>query len=121
MIKKQYKNTLKKYANILAKEGINVDALYLFGSRAKGTSHRYSDFDACVVSPNFGKNYSQEIVDLMKLTRKANWLIEPHPYSPEDFYDPTNDFANEIRRTGIRIIWFILLLLPKNPTNPLLI
>jgi len=104
MIKKKYKHYLKQYAKILNKAGIKVDALYLFGSRAKGTNHQYSDIDTCVVSPDFGKDYFEEMVNLMKLTRKTSWLIEPHPYSPEDFYDKTNDFANEIRRMGIRVI-----------------
>ena len=104
MISKKYKEYLLKYADILNKSGIKVNALYFFGSRVKGTNHQYSDLDTCVVSPDFSKDYSQEMVNLMKLTRKTSWLIEPHPYSPEDFYDKTNDFANEIRRTGIRVI-----------------
>jgi predicted nucleotidyltransferase len=104
MIKKQYKQYLKKYAEILTKEGIKVEALYLFGSRAKGTNHQYSDLDTCIVSPNFGKDYCEETINLMKLTRKASWLIEPHPFSLTDFNDKSNDFAREIQKTGIQII-----------------
>jgi hypothetical protein len=40
----------------------------------------------------------------MKLTRKASWLIEPHPFSLTDFNDKSNDFAREIQKTGIQII-----------------
>ena len=103
-MKKLYKNIALKYASILNKNGINVDAMYLFGSRIKGTNTKTSDLDTCIVSPNFGKDYCKETVDLMKLTRKTSWLIEPHPYSTEDFNDKSNDFAKEIQRTGIQII-----------------
>lgn len=34
-------------------KSIKVDKLILFGSRAKGNFHRYSDFDLIIISPDF--------------------------------------------------------------------
>jgi len=103
-MKKIYKNIALKYASILNKNGINVDAMYLFGSRIKGTNTKYSDLDTCIVSKNFGKDKIKNTADLYFYTKNASPMIEPHPFSPTDFNDKSNDFAKEIQRTGIQII-----------------
>ena len=103
-MKKLYKNIALKYASILNKNGINVDALYLFGSRIKGINSKYSDLDTCIVSKNFGKDKIKNTADLYFYTKNASPMIEPHPFSLTDFNDKSNDFAKEIQRTGIQII-----------------
>ncbi|PIU73581.1 hypothetical protein COS78_01550 [Candidatus Shapirobacteria bacterium CG06_land_8_20_14_3_00_40_12] len=103
-MKKIYKNIALKYASILNKNGINVDALYLFGSRIKGTNDKYSDLDTCIVSKSFGEDRVKNSADLYFYTKNASPLIEPHPFSLTDFKDKSNDFAQEIQKTGVRII-----------------
>jgi predicted nucleotidyltransferase len=103
-MKKLYKNIALKYASILNKNGISVDAMYLFGSRIKGTNTKNSDLDTCIVSKNFGKDKIKNTADLYFYTKNASPMIEPHPFSLTDFNDKSNDFAREIQRTGIQII-----------------
>lgn len=94
---------IKHYIKNLSKVPITIDSIYLFGSRAKGTTRRWSDYDFCVVSPNFGINKVDETTTLLMAARDIKENIEPHPMTPIEFNDPNNDFANEIKRTGIKI------------------
>jgi len=41
---------VKAYGQDIAKRGIKWDQLIVFGSQAKGTQHKWSDIDVCVVS-----------------------------------------------------------------------
>ncbi|MBU1130203.1 nucleotidyltransferase domain-containing protein [Patescibacteria group bacterium] len=104
MKKKKYIDWAKKYAKIVVDSGIRIKMMYIFGSRARGGGYKYSDLDISVVSPDFGKDRLSERVRLMGLTRKVSLLIEPHPFSVEDFSDKCNLLAEEIKRTGIRVI-----------------
>ena len=99
-----YRNIALKYASILNKNGISVDALYLFGSRIKGNHTKYSDLDLCVVAKNFGKDKIKDTANLYFYTKNASGLIEPHSFSLSDFNDKSNDFAQEIKKTGVKII-----------------
>jgi len=38
------------------------------------------------------------------LAADMNENIEPHPMSVEEFNDPNNDFAKEIKRTGSKVL-----------------
>jgi len=41
---------VKAYGQDIAKRGIKWDQLIVFGSQAKGTQHKWSDINVCVVS-----------------------------------------------------------------------
>jgi len=94
----------QQYTEALMNSGINIQEVYLFGSRVSGKARRWSDLDTCVVSPEFGKDRLAERVTLLKLGRDISPLIEPHPFSLEDFADEENPLAQEIQRTGVRIV-----------------
>ena len=53
-------NQAKKFVLQLKNDGINVDSAFLFGSYAKGTQHKYSDIDVCIVSPKLTKCHCLE-------------------------------------------------------------
>ena len=59
---------VKQYSRQLKKAQIDFDRLIVFGSQAKGISHKDSDIDVCVVSKKFGKNRYDERGVLMKVT-----------------------------------------------------
>lgn len=44
---------IRRYCEELARVGIRVTQVFLFGSHAKGTAHEWSDVDLIVVSPDF--------------------------------------------------------------------
>lgn len=93
-------NLIKKYRQVVINAGIPVQQMILFGSYAKGSPKPWSDVDVCVVSPVFGKDGYDEMVQLMKLTSSVENMIEPHPYSPKDLADPWDPLAYEIRTHG---------------------
>ena len=78
-----------------------VRSALLFGSFAKGTNHDDSDIDIAIVL-----NHVHDIIDtqaeLMKLRRKIDLRIEPHPFDYKDF-NRTNPVVNEILKCGINI------------------
>lgn len=103
MTKKTIAAVIKQYVDTVKKNGIPVQDVYLFGSTAKGNTHKGSDIDICIVSPSFGKNRFDERLKLMNLRDGISDLIEPHPYSPADFNNPYDPLSAEIVKTGIHI------------------
>ncbi|HOW30376.1 MAG TPA: nucleotidyltransferase domain-containing protein [Bacteroidales bacterium] len=74
---------------------------FLFGSFAKGTFHEDSDIDIAVVIGSAADIIDTQI-DMMKLRRKVDLRIEPHPFVSRDF-NIDNPVVNEILKYGIRI------------------
>ena len=86
------------------KTGIPVENIYIFGSHISGKAHIGSDIDICVVSSIFGKDRLKERLMLMKLQEDINDRIEPHPFSPEDFSNPFDPLAFQIKKYGLLIM-----------------
>lgn len=97
------KNLIRKYREVLKREGIPVEKIILFGSYAKKKAKPWSDVDLCVVSKLFGKDSYDEMVRLKKLTSEIDPMIEPHPYHPNDLADPYDPLAYEILHTGVAV------------------
>ncbi|MCL4390169.1 MAG: nucleotidyltransferase domain-containing protein [Patescibacteria group bacterium] len=96
-------NKAKKFVVQLRNDGVEVDSAFLFGSYAKGTQHKDSDIDVCIVSQRFGKDYIEEMVDLRMKALKIDIRIEPIPLTPRDLADPYSSLSTEIRNTGLAI------------------
>ena len=84
MDRKKYLNYIKKFKKNLNKD-IPTDRIILFGSRAYGKPHRWSDFDLIIVSKKFRK------LDFIKRGSRMYkyWDID-YPvdflcYTPEEF------------------------------------
>ncbi|MEK9178982.1 MAG: nucleotidyltransferase domain-containing protein [Patescibacteria group bacterium] len=103
MTQKDIRKIVSDYLTDIKKSGIKISEAYLFGSRVKGTEHAGSDIDLCIISEEFGKDRQKERVNLMNLQKSDNYIIEPHPFSPADFYRGVDLLAKEIQRTGIRL------------------
>ena len=86
---------------LLEAQGVPIREAYLFGSWAKGTQHRHSDIDICIVSRQF-RNWEKKVIALGSARYDDLLQIEPHGYHPSEFLND-NPVAQEIRRTGIRI------------------
>ncbi len=93
---------VRRYLSLLQENRFDIRKAYLFGSYAKGAPHEDSDIDLAVVMNNLQNSFLMQ-VELMKLGRKIDSRIEPHPFDAEDF-DSTNPFAYEIITTGIQIL-----------------
>ena len=69
---------LRQYAAVL-KQTMQVDAIYLFGSYAKGEASPDSDIDVLVLSPDFADDVLENQMQLMRARRKIDLRIESHP------------------------------------------
>ena len=93
---------VKKYVNHLKVNKYNVQKAYVFGSYANGRFHEDSDIDLALVLNNLSNSFLMQI-ELMKLCRKFDTRIEPHPFDEADFNE-SNPFANEILSKGIQVV-----------------
>ena len=101
MDKKQAYEVAKRYADFLRKNKSGVKKVYLFGSYVKGTAKENSDIDLAVVFETFLDSFDMQ-VELMKLRRRFDARIEPHPFREVDF-NLSNPFASEIITSGFEL------------------
>lgn len=84
MGKKEHLRELKQFKERLSRD-LPIEKMYLFGSRAYGKPHRWSDFDLLVVSSKFrGKKFRYRPLGFWRY-----WTID-YPvdflcYTPEEF------------------------------------
>lgn len=83
------------------RENYNFIKIILFGSYAKGNYTDDSDIDIAIVFNDYN-NLMDIQLDLMRLRRKIDSRIEPHPFREKDF-DLSNPLVNEIMRYGQEI------------------
>lgn len=86
---------------MLIPDDLGVKKAYLFGSFAKGNEKEESDIDVAIILNNMPDFFAAQ-KQLMRLRRKVDLRIEPHPISAKDFNN-MNPFAYEIQQTGIEI------------------
>jgi len=94
--------SVKKYISFLKKNDFSIQKAYIFGSYAKGTFNDDSDIDLAVVMNELSNGFLTQ-VELMKISRRFDTRIEPHPFDEADF-DTSNPFAHEILATGVQIL-----------------
>ena len=80
----------------------NVQKAYLFGSYASDKYNEDSDIDLAIVMKKLSNSFTTQ-VELMKISRKFDTRIEPHPFEESDF-NVTHPFANEVLNTGIQLM-----------------
>ncbi len=97
MDKRDAINIASRYADAVK---LKYDAvkIILFGSYAKGNYHKDSDIDVAVILKDFN-NLIDTQLDLMRIRRKIDSRIEPHPFREKDF-EITNPIVNEIVKYG---------------------
>jgi uncharacterized protein len=89
-----------KYIDSLSNKYVILQA-FMFGSFAKGTNHDDSDIDIAIVVKDVSDIIETQI-DMMKLRRKVDLRIEPHPFMADDFNND-DPVVNEILKSGIQI------------------
>jgi uncharacterized protein len=100
MVNQSIIETAERFAKLIP-ANLMMKRTYLFGSYTKGDEREESDIDIAIVLGN-KDDFFETQMQLMRLRRKIDLRIEPHPISEKDFND-LNPFAFEIRRTGIEI------------------
>lgn len=87
----------REYADRVEEE-LKVDSIYLFGSFINGSPNHDSDIDIAVISEDFTGDLIEDTMKLMRIRRKVNTRIEPHPLCKG------NPFINEVIASGLRIV-----------------
>jgi|APTNR8051073442_1049403.scaffolds.fasta_scaffold01627_8 predicted nucleotidyltransferase len=96
-------NTVKRFAEAIRKQGIDLKAVILFGSYARGEQREWSDIDVALVADEFIGVSFEDIKRFIDVTIQKPYLfIESHTFNTSEFYEG-NPFISEIRRTGIVI------------------
>ena len=93
---------VKRYLDYLKTNKIKVQKTYIFGSFAKNKNRDDSDIDIALIINNMSNSFLMQ-VELMKLGRKIDSRLEPHPFDASDFND-SNPFAYEILKNGISVL-----------------
>ncbi|MCF6365040.1 MAG: nucleotidyltransferase domain-containing protein [Bacteroidales bacterium] len=97
MDKTEIINIVNEFATKVA-EKYDCVSIVLFGSYAKGSYHIDSDIDIAVILKDYD-NLMNIQLELMKLRRKIDNRIEPHPIKESDFNEG-NPLVNEIKKYG---------------------
>ncbi len=93
---------IQRLIQLVTKE-LRLEAVYLFGSIAKGDSHDCSDIDLAIVSPDFKGDSFEDSKKLFPHVLNVDTGIEVHTFRPADFTS-SNPFVKEIITTGVRVL-----------------
>ena len=90
--------------------------IWLWGSRAYGTPHEYSDIDLIVVSKSFaGERFIQRMPAFLRklglVTDTSVEVVDVLCYTPEEFERKKSQISivREAVRKGIQIVWLIFI------------
>jgi uncharacterized protein len=100
MDKRDTLNKAELYAKAV-KERYNYTKMILFGSFAKGNFNDDSDIDIAVIFEDYSNLLDMQL-ELMRLRRKIDSRIEPHPFRERDF-DIPHPIVHEIIKYGLEI------------------
>lgn len=92
---------VRRYIAHLKNNQFHIREAYIFGSYASGRFHENSDIDLAIVLDDVPNSFTMQ-VQLMKLSRKFDSRIEPHPFDVADF-NRTNPFVHEILTKGVQV------------------
>lgn len=98
-VRKNIKKTIQQFCQEVQNQGYPLDKVVLFGSYAKDLKG-YHDIDVALFSKKFGKDRTDELMMLNKLTTKVNPILEPHPFNTSDWNDKYSTLIAEIKKWG---------------------
>jgi predicted nucleotidyltransferase len=92
----------KEYLQRVKNAELGFSEAWLFGSYAKGNQQENSDIDlAIILNENIKHTFELEVM-LMVMRKNEETLIEPHPFSKDEF-DTNMPIVNQILKFGERI------------------
>ncbi|MDY6822889.1 MAG: nucleotidyltransferase domain-containing protein [Thermodesulfobacteriota bacterium] len=92
-----------RYLRRVKANNIKFSEAWLFGSHVKGKQNEDSDIDLAIVLEDSEQKSFQTEVKLMVIRNKEETIIEPHPFTKEEF-DINIPIVNQIINTGEKII-----------------
>ena len=89
----------REYADAV-RQIMDTDAIFLYGSHARGTATKDSDIDIAVVVDRIPADYLGTVTALWRLTRSVNQEIAPVLLSAAD---DRSGFLTTVQKTGIAV------------------
>lgn len=90
---------INQFLDLVRANHIPFEQVYLYGSYAKGNPDADSDIDLAIVAKEWKPDIFEAQFELMKIGRKVDTRLEPHPFCKSDF-DMSNPYVREIITTG---------------------
>ncbi|MCK4347748.1 MAG: nucleotidyltransferase domain-containing protein [Thermoplasmatales archaeon] len=104
MVDTEIRQIIKQFVDTLAKKGVRIEQVILYGSYASGNVRPGSDLDLAIVSPDFGKDRFEEGKLLLQTAWRIDPRLQPIPISSEAFEKNTwVPLIHEIREKGIEM------------------
>ena len=103
-IPEKIKNITCDYVErVMEEENLKVNKVMIFGSHAKGKTHKWSDIDVCVVSPRFKDEFEAlQFLWTRRNKREVMAGLEPIGFSAKSFREGSS-LIKEIKETGVEI------------------
>lgn len=94
---------IKEVRENLKNSGIDLQGIYLFGSRSKGIQETDSDYDVAIVIKSKVTHETKDFVRsiVYDIMLKHDVVIDSHIYSEKDISDPQTPFREVIKNEGI--------------------
>lgn len=86
------------------KEVIDLHKVILFGSRAEDDHTTWSDYDLCVISPDFAGMAPFQRTEIVLECWSGKRGLDAICYTPEEFEQSNWSIVEEIRKTGL-VLW----------------
>lgn len=93
----------KKLRALMEEDSIPVKKFFLYGSAARGNTHRWSDIDVAIVCEPFDEEPFREYCRIASFAYKVDPRISIQYFRPEHFVRTISAIANEVSREGIEI------------------
>jgi predicted nucleotidyltransferase len=104
MVQREIEDIVIRFVNDIAAKGIKVEAVYLYGSYARGTQREDSDIDVAIISASFGKDRYEEAKILRQIAWRIDPKLEPVPLSYDAFMnDDWVPLVHEIKTKGTKV------------------
>ena len=91
--------TINRFLELIRANNIPFKQVYLYGSYVNGNPDEDSDIDLAIVADQWQPDIFEAQFELMKIGRKIDTRLEPHPFCKSDF-DVSNPYVREIITTG---------------------
>jgi hypothetical protein len=93
---------VEELLSVLRTEGLTITMAYLYGSQTAETSHRDSDIDVAIISPDLSGDRLEDWCRLNRVATCIDVRMEVIGFRPEQFRDE-HPLAWEVKTNGVRL------------------
>ncbi|GAB4177051.1 MAG: hypothetical protein Tsb0017_27520 [Geothermobacteraceae bacterium] len=99
MLEQAVLTSVRAYISALKAEGLDVEAVVVFGSQCTGKANKWSDIDLIVIAPQFDTLKDRQLVNLLwRVAAKVDNRIEPIPCGSRQWREDDTSVLFQIAR-----------------------